>query len=158
MVLHRRISAVLKVCTNADTTLEDIYTVKLAWKLERAKRHIFIQAASEPPYCTISHVSNQSWHCYKFKCKCSSSIHNSSYWWVNDILTRQRYSPVEVIHCRSTECSHAPSYFPVIPSKVAISNLKMISCICNYYPKNSYHVYYIKKSNLLWARGSVAHM
>ena len=28
------------------------------------------------------HIDNRSWHSYKFRCKRSSSIHNSSYWWV----------------------------------------------------------------------------
>ena len=37
--LHRRISADLKVFTNADTTLENVYTVKLAWKFETAKKN-----------------------------------------------------------------------------------------------------------------------
>ena len=54
---------------------------------QRRKTGVFVQTASEPPYCTISHISNRSWHSYDFICKCSSSIHNFSYWWVNDILT-----------------------------------------------------------------------
>ena len=39
LVLHRCISAVIKVCTNVDTTLENTYTVKLAEKLETAKKN-----------------------------------------------------------------------------------------------------------------------
>ena len=31
-----------------------------------------------------------SWHCCKLLCERSSSNHNSSYWWVNDILTQWR--------------------------------------------------------------------
>ena len=54
----RRISAVFKVCTNADTTLGNTFTAKLIWKLETAKKNqCFIETASEPPYCTISHNS-----------------------------------------------------------------------------------------------------
>ena len=34
LVLHKRILAVLKVATNADTTVENAYTVKSAWKYE----------------------------------------------------------------------------------------------------------------------------
>ena len=39
MVLHKRILAVLKVATNADTAVENAYTVKSAWKYDTAKKN-----------------------------------------------------------------------------------------------------------------------
>ena len=35
----------------------------------------------------IKHVFSRSWHCCKLLCKCSSSTHNYSYWWVNESVT-----------------------------------------------------------------------
>ena len=51
---------------------------------------VFVETASEMSYCTMGHVFSRSWHSCKLICKRSSSIHNSSYWWVNDILTQRR--------------------------------------------------------------------
>ena len=60
---------------------------KLAqWK----KTGVFVETASETPSYTIKHVFSRSWHSCKLICKHSSSIHNSSYWWVNAILTQRR--------------------------------------------------------------------
>ena len=88
LALRKRILAVLKVATNADATVENAYTVKSAWKYETAKKTgVFVGTASETPY---RHVFSQSWHCCMILCKRSSSIHNPSYWWVNDILTQRR--------------------------------------------------------------------
>ena len=39
LALHKRISAVSKASTNADTTVENAYTVKSAWKCETAKKN-----------------------------------------------------------------------------------------------------------------------
>ena len=39
LAFHKRILAVLKVATNADTTVENAYTVKSAWKCETAKKN-----------------------------------------------------------------------------------------------------------------------
>ena len=38
LALHKRISAVSKASTNADTTVENAYTVKSAWKCETAEK------------------------------------------------------------------------------------------------------------------------
>ena len=94
MVLHKHISAILKASTKVDTTVKNVYTVQLTWKLETVKNtSIFVKTASELPYCTIFYIFYLSWHSYKFICKSLSFIHNSSYWWVNDILTWQSSPP-----------------------------------------------------------------
>ena len=40
LALHKRILAVLKVCTNADTTVKDAYTIKSAWKFDTVKEKL----------------------------------------------------------------------------------------------------------------------
>ena len=39
LALHKRLLAVLNVATNVDTTVENAYTVKSAWKCETAKKN-----------------------------------------------------------------------------------------------------------------------
>ena len=68
---------------------------------QRRKTGVFVETSSESPYCTMGHVFSRSWHSCKLICKRSLSIHNSSYWWVNDIWPSED-SPVEV---GPTECS-----------------------------------------------------
>ena len=73
------------------------------------------------------HVFSRSWHCCKLLCKRSSSIHNSSYWWVNDILT-SKDSPVEV---GSTECSRHHVFQSSLQNcKVTGSNLTILLATC----------------------------
>ena len=86
LALHKRILAVLKVATNVDTTVENTYTVKSAWKYETAKKNL-VETAFEMPYCMIKHVFSRSWHCCKVLYKRSSSTHNYSYRWVNESVT-----------------------------------------------------------------------
>ena len=81
LALHRHILAVLKVATNVYTTVENAYTVKWPESVrQRRKTGIFIETASETPYCTIRHIFSRFWHSCELICKQSSSIHNSSYW------------------------------------------------------------------------------
>ena len=67
--LHKHVLAVLKVATNADTTLENAYAIKSAWKYtcmrQRRKSGVFVETASETPYCMIRYVFSRSWHCCK---------------------------------------------------------------------------------------------
>ena len=54
-MLHKRILTVLKVATNADTTVENTHTVnQLESARQRRKTGVFVEIASETPYCTIS--------------------------------------------------------------------------------------------------------
>ena len=62
---------------------------------QRRKTGVFVETASETPYCMMRHIFSRSWHSCKLICKRLSSIHNSSYWWVNDILTHED-CPVEL--------------------------------------------------------------
>ena len=39
LALHKRVSAVLKVCNNADTTVENVYIVKSVQKFDTAKKN-----------------------------------------------------------------------------------------------------------------------
>ena len=39
LALHKRVLVVLKVYTNADTTVENAYTIKSAWKFDKAKKN-----------------------------------------------------------------------------------------------------------------------
>ena len=62
LALHKRISAV-KVSTNVDTTVENTHTVKSALNFDTAKKNsVFIETASETPYCKTSYIFSQFWH------------------------------------------------------------------------------------------------
>ena len=82
--------AVLKVATNTDTTVENAYAVKSAWKCETVKENWRFRR--DCLWDTILHFFSRSWHSCMLICQCPSSTHYSSYWWVNDILTQQKLS------------------------------------------------------------------
>ena len=76
---------------NVDTTVENAYIQSNQPESVRQwrKTGVFIETASETPYCMMRHVFSQPWHSCKLISKC---LHNSSYWWVNDIFTQWRLS------------------------------------------------------------------
>ena len=79
LAFHKRILAVLKVATNADTTVENVYTVKSARKIHvrgSEEKLAFSPGLPLRRHITIRHVFSQSWHCYKLLCKRSSSVDN----------------------------------------------------------------------------------
>ena len=57
LVLHKHISAVLKASTNADTSVNNAYTVKLAWKLETAKKTLHFYRDYVPLTRHIAHLA-----------------------------------------------------------------------------------------------------
>ena len=59
-----------------------------AWKCEIVKKNRCFH--QDCLWDAMGHVFSRSCHSCKLICKCSSSIHNSSFWWVNDILTQRR--------------------------------------------------------------------
>ena len=59
-----------------------------AWKCKTAKKNW--RFCWDCLWDAILHDFSQSWHCCKLTCKRSSSIHNFSYWSVNDIMTQRR--------------------------------------------------------------------
>ena len=56
-MLHERILEVLKVATNADTTVEKpIQSNQPESVRQRRKTGVFVETASETPYCMIRHI------------------------------------------------------------------------------------------------------
>ena len=69
-----------------------MYTVKAL--SQQRKISVHIETTSETPYYIISHIGTHFWHSFRLFASAYihvSSAHNSSYWWLNDILTRQKY-------------------------------------------------------------------
>ena len=61
-MLHKHILAVLKVATNADTTVENAYTIKSAQKCETAKKNWLTDRSGqlETPRKQLSFASEQA--------------------------------------------------------------------------------------------------
>ena len=70
-----------------------IHAVKTAWKFETAKKNQCFRWDCLWEAMHIAKLASVSvdptWCSSKIICKRSSSMHNSSYWWVNNMLTKR---------------------------------------------------------------------